>query len=85
MPGDGYQFATDPSAFCEGEDVPPEHLPLIGRRRWLVGLYIESAPFPDALAAFEMWLTDVLADTKGILIDEQAECGQSAAKTVPSP
>ena len=78
--GETFQFAVDSPARCEDDDVPPEYRPLIGRRRWLVGIYIEGAAPPDALADFEDWLAEQLKATKGVVIDPQAGTWQSAAK-----
>ena len=84
--GPNAQFTADPPARVKDEDIRDTYLPLIGkRRRWLIRLYIEGAPDPQALADFDTWLTDTIAETKGVLIDEQSGTYLTATKTGPLP
>ena len=69
-PGPGANFAIEPPAKAEDEDIPDSYLPLLGkRRRWLTRLHIEGAPSDLALATFDAWLATAIADTEGVLID----------------
>ncbi|NNJ67247.1 MAG: hypothetical protein HKP54_04350 [Boseongicola sp.] len=84
--GPNAQFAADPPARIEDEDLPDTYHPLIGkRRRWLIRLYIEGTPAPEALANFDTWLSDTIAQTKAVLIDEQSGTFLTATKTGPLP
>mgnify|MGYP001825266104 CR=1 FL=1 len=84
--GPNAQFAADPPARIENEDIPDSYLPLIGkRRRWLVRIYIEGAPSSQSLADFDTWLTDTIAETKAVLIDEQSGTYLTATKQGPLP
>ncbi len=84
--GDSALFHVDPPARCEDEDIAPDYLDLLGkRRRWLTRLHIEGRPDAQALAAFEAWLAETIALTDGILIDEQAGRIQSRTSKAPLP
>lgn len=84
--GPNAQFAADPPARIEDEDLPESYLPLTGKgRRWLVRLSIEGAPSPQTLADFDAWLTGTIAETKAVLIDEQSGTYLTATKTGPLP
>ncbi|AZQ67365.1 hypothetical protein EF888_09630 [Silicimonas algicola] len=79
-------FNIDPPALCEDDDIPPDVLPILGkRRRWLHRLYIEGRPGAEAMARFEKWLTGILAETNGILIDMQTERFQGVRTSGPLP
>lgn len=80
------QFAVDPPARIEKEDIPEDYRSLIGkRRRVLIRIHIEGAPEPSAVDLFETWLADVIAETNGILIDEQAGQYQTPKKSASLP
>ncbi len=84
--GDGAIFHVEPSARCADEDIAPDYLDLLGkRRRWLTRLHIEGRPDAQALAAFEAWLAETIALTDGMLIDEQAGRVQSRTSNAPLP
>ncbi len=84
--GPGGLFSVDGPARCEDEDIPAAYLPILGqRRRRLIRLHIEGQPAPERLAAFDNWLSDVIADTNGVLIDEQAGTYLTAKACLPLP
>ncbi|MEL6586428.1 MAG: hypothetical protein AAFQ50_07165 [Pseudomonadota bacterium] len=66
---------------CEDEDLPPEYLPTLGRRRLMYGLTLEGDPTPAAAARLDAWLRDAVVQTKGILIDLQTESWESPTKS----
>ncbi len=83
--GPNAQFGVESPARIEPEDIPATYAPLIARRRWLIRIHIEGAPTPETSAVFEAWLAVTLADTKGLVVDEQAGTWATAKKTGPLP
>ncbi len=62
------------------EDIPDPHLALIGKRRTFYSLHLEGAKTPDVWATIDAFLADILAQTKGALIDVQANKWETATK-----
>jgi hypothetical protein len=57
----------------EDEDIPPEHLAVVGRKRILYSINLEGVLSERDHLIVDNWLSRLVIDTKGVLIDLQTE------------
>ncbi|MEO0939083.1 MAG: hypothetical protein AAFY38_13095 [Pseudomonadota bacterium] len=77
----GAQIRVDGPDRVEGDDLAPEIAKVIGRKRQLFRIHIEGDTRALDPGAFDRWLSDVVAASKGVLIDLQTDSFQSETKS----
>lgn len=65
----------------EDEDLPEEVRPLVGKRRLLYQLHLQGSPDTVARAKCNAWLSELLARTRGVLVDLQTDRYETADKS----
>ncbi len=58
---------------AEDEDLPDNYLTVLGKKRVLFRIHVEGVPTSDDQLNVDRWLTAIVAQTKGVLIDLQTE------------
>ncbi|MBY6046525.1 hypothetical protein [Vannielia litorea] len=81
--GPGWQVVGHGPLSLEDEDIPPEHLAVIGARRQLWQIHIEGAAPPEALDRLQALLDAALTDHKAVLVDEQTGSYQTSRESGP--
>ncbi len=70
-----------PGALCnvegplriEPEDIPDQHMPAVGKRRFIWQINLEGSPSASDSASFAKWMSTILAAHNAVMIDEQLE------------
>jgi hypothetical protein len=76
---DGWLEVSGPTEF-ESDDLPESERAVVGKRRWLWQISLSNQTSEQDWARIEVWLSKVLAATKGVVIDLQTGTYQTATR-----